>query len=117
MAQKIFNIEMARGDTLAKGFILARSGQPVPENFDDVFFTVKKYYSDHDFVLQKRMSTGGIVYDGEWHYTMFIDPEDTNNLAFGDYDCDFEFKRDGYKKTFYGKFKLNKEVTHYYNEE
>lgn len=116
MAQKMLQIEMVRGDTLEKGFILQKNGQPSTDVFDDVFFTVKKYHTDHDFVLQKRMSTGGIVDDGQGHYTMFIDPEDTNELSFGDYDCDIEFKREGYKRTFYGKFKLQKEVTHFYNE-
>lgn len=117
MANEVrIKIEMARGDTLQKGFILKRNGDPVDDVFDDVYFTVKKYHTDHDYVLQKRMSNGGIVNDGNGHYTIFIDPEDTNELSFGDYDCDIEFKREGYKRTFYGKFKLAKEVTHAYNE-
>lgn len=110
-------IQMARGDSLEKGFILKQGTTPSTDVFDDVFFTVKKYHTDRDFVLQKRMSTGGIVSDGNGHYTLFIDPEDTNGLGFGSYDCDIEFMRSGYKRTFYGKFKLDKEVTHYYNEE
>ena len=117
MAQsKTFQIEFARGDSFQKGVVLKIGSEPVTDTFEDVYFTVKKYHTDHDFVLQKRMTTGAITYDGDGHYTLYIDPEDTNELAFGDYDCDFEFRREGYKRTFYGKFKLAKEVTHVYNE-
>lgn len=117
MAQEVkIRIEMARGDTLEKGFVLQLGGQPCTDVFDDVYFTVKRYHTDHDFIFQKRLSTAGIVSDGQGHYTMFIDPEDTNEMQFGEYDCDIEFKREGYKRTFYGKFRLAKEVTHYYNE-
>ena len=111
-------IEFARGDTYERGFILKskQTGQPITEIFDDVYFTVKKKHTDHDFVLQKRMSEGGIVYDGEGHYTLYIEPEDTDNLLFEEYDCDIEVKNAGHKRTFYGKLKLTKEVTHEYNE-
>lgn len=117
MTQKVFLIEFPRGDSYQKGILLKRDGLPVSETFDDVYFTVKKNHTDYDFVLQKRMSTGGIIYDGDGHYTIFIDPEDTNELPFGDYECDIEVRRSGYKRTFFGKFKMAKEVTHYYNEE
>lgn len=119
MAQEAkFVCEFARGDSYLKGVQLMQSGQPAEETFDDVYFTVKKYYTDTDFVFQKRMSTGGIVDDGDGHYTLSIDPDDTNNMAFGDYDCDFEFRKtdDDFKRTFYGKLKLTKEVTHVNNE-
>lgn len=116
MAAGAIQIEFARGDSYQKGLLLKRGGEPVTDTFEDVYFTVKKSYSEHEFILQKRMSTGGIVYDGNGHYTMFIEPDDTNGLSFGDYDCDFEFRASGYKRTFYGKLKLTKEVTHYYNE-
>lgn len=109
-------IEFARGDSYQRGFILKRNSQPVVEDFDDVYFTVKKRHTDRDFVLQKRMTTGGIVNDGNGHYTLFIQPEDTNGLSFGDYDFDIEVKDGDYKRTFYGVLKLTKEVTHQYNE-
>lgn len=112
----MIKIEFARGDSYQKGFILKRSGQPVTEVFDDIYFTVKKFCTDHDYLFQKRMSTGGIVDDGDGHYTLFIEPEDTNELSFGDYDCDIEVKRTGYKRTFQGKLTLTKETTHIYNE-
>lgn len=110
-------IEFARGDSFEKGFILKDGSTPCTEVFDEVYFTVKKSHEDKDFLFQKRLSTGGIVKDEQaGHYTLFIEPEDTNPLDFGEYDCDIEFKKTGYKKTFYGRMKLAKEVTHYYNE-
>ena len=111
-----FIIEFPRGDSYQKGILLKRNGVPIEDTFDEVYFTVKKKHQDYDVCFQKRMSTGGIVSDGNGHYTIFIQPEDSNQLDFGDYDCDIELKRADYKRTFYGKLKLTKEVTHYYNE-
>ena len=112
-------LEFARGDSYDKGIIFKDkdSGRVISTEFDEVYFTVKKSAGEHDYLFQKKKSEGGIVYDGEGHYTLHIDPEDTNQLMFGDYDCDIEVKNnDGYKKTFYGTLKLTKEVTHQYNE-
>lgn len=111
-------LEFARGDSYERGFILkdATTKQPILTEWDEVYFTVKKLSTDHDFLFQKRMTTGGIVYDGEGHYTLFILPSDTNSMAFGEYDCDIELKKDNYKRTFYGTLRLMKEVTHAYNE-
>lgn len=112
-------IEFARGDSYERGFILKdkTTKQIVTELFDEVYFTVKKTWTETEYKFQKRMTTGGIVYDGDGHYTLYIRPEDTNELQFGEYDCDFEFVRNnGYKRTFAGKLKLTKEVTHQNNE-
>ena len=112
-------IEFARGDSYERGFVLKdkSTGRVITDTFDEVYMTVKKMWTDHEFCFQKRMTTGGIVYDGEGHYSLYIEPEDTNMLEFGEYDFDFEFKRDsGYKRTFYGKLRLLKEVTHQNNE-
>lgn len=111
-----FTIEFPRGDSKQKGFNLKLNGEPVETIFDEVYFTVKKYFSDAEFVFQKKKSEGGIVYDGEGHYTLYINPEDTNGLPFGDYDCDLEFVVDGDKTTYFGKLKLGKETTHANNE-
>ncbi len=113
----MMQIEFARGDSYQRGFIVKRGGPPVAEAFDHVYFTVKKFYADHDYIFQKNYDNGGITYDGGGHYTIIIEPEDTNELAFGEYDFDIELKNDdGYKRTFSGKLKLAKETTHYYNE-
>ena len=113
------HIEFARGDSYDRGFIIRdqTTGEPITDTFDEVYFTVKKYHTDAEFLFQKRMTTGGISSDGGGHYTLFIDPVDTNGLAFGDYDCDIELRSgENYKRTFYGTLKLTKEVTHQNNE-
>lgn len=112
------NITFPRGDSYVRGFVLkdSRTGEPITDAFEEVYFTVKKLWSSTEYQLQKRMSTGGIVSDGDGHYTLFISPEDTNEMKFGDYDCDLEFVKPGYKKTFCGRLKLDKEVTHQSNE-
>lgn len=111
-------IEFARGDNYDRGFLIKdrSTGQTVTEPYDEIYFTVKRNAVEHDFLFQKRLSTGGIVSDGEGHYTLHISPEDTNNLSFGEYDCDIEVMKNGSKKTFYGQLKLCREVTHQYNE-
>ena len=113
----MMQIEFARGDSYQLGFVATRNGEPVTDEFDHVYFTVKKCYADHDFLFQKTVANGGIVYDGEGHYTLNIAPEDTNGMEFGDYDFDIEVRNnDGYKRTFSGKLTLSKETTHWYNE-
>lgn len=109
-------IEFARGDTYQKGFVLKQNGETVTDSFTEIYFTVKENYQDSDAVFQKKMTESGIVDDGDGHYTLYIFPTDTNGLAFGEYDCDFEFVGEGYKKTFYGKLHLMPEVTHVSNE-
>lgn len=109
-------IEFARGDTYQKGFLLKRNGQVVTDTFTNIYFTVKQNYEETDYVFQKKMSTGGISNDGNGHYTLYIEPSDTNGLSFGEYDFDIEFVGTGYKRTFAGILKLAKEVTHQSNE-
>ena len=99
----MMQIEFARGDSYQRGFIVKRNDQTVAQVFDHVYFTVKKFYADHDYLFQKTLDNEGIVYDGNGHYTLTIDPEDTDGLAFGEYDFDIELKDDnGYKRTFSG---------------
>ena len=109
-------IEFPRGDTYQKGFLLKENGQIVTDTFSNIYFTVKQNYEESDYVFQKKLSTNGIVSNGSGHYTLYIEPSDTNGLPFGEYDFDFEFVADGYKKTFAGVLKLTKEVTHQSNE-
>jgi hypothetical protein len=112
-------IVFARGDSFEKGFLLKnkKTGQPITENYDEIYFTVKKYHTDHEYLFQKRMTTGGIQSDGDGHYTLFILPEDTNGLSFGKYDIDIELRKgELYKRTFSGTMELTKEVTHQNNE-
>ena len=121
MASKVqFKIAFARGDSYDKGFILKSqaTGEPVTDEFDEVYFTVKKYSTDQDYLFQKKMTDGGIYTEWDGKFTVYIAPEDTDNLSFGEYDCDMEFVSvdDEFKRTFYGKLELTKEVTYASNE-
>ena len=111
-------IEFARGDSYVKGFHMEQGETTVTEPFEEIYFTVKNSYEDRNYIFQKRLSTGGITSDGDGHYTLYIEPEDTNSMKFGDYDCDFEFLRNEgtYKRTFMVRMKLTKEVTYASNE-
>lgn len=112
-------ISFARGDSYEKGFVLRdkRTKDFIITDFDEVYFTVKKRYTDKEPVLQKRMSENGIVNDGLGHYTVFIKPEDTEGLPFGEYDFDISLKKDeNFVRTFVGTLELTKEVTHKSNE-
>lgn len=113
-------LEFARGDSYEKGFVLQdhKTGERITEQFDEVYFTVKRNSNDPQPLLQKRMTTGGIENDGDGHYTIFILPDDTNKMGFGTYDCDIEFVKgeNEFKKTFVGTLTLGKEVTHKANE-
>ena len=111
-------IEFARGDSYERGLTLRnkQTQQPITETYDEVYFTAKKLYTDKEARFQKRMTEGGIVNDGPGHYVLYIYPEDTDGLPFGEYDFDFEFVKDRYKKTFSGTLTLLKETTHANNE-
>ena len=113
------DISFARGDSYNQGFLLtARStGEPITETFDEIYFTVKKRYTDKNVVLQKTMTGGGIVSDGDGHYTLTLLPSDTETLQFGEYDFDIELDKGGnFVKTFSGKFNLLQETTHVGNK-
>jgi len=111
-------IIMARGDLEQKTILLkTKAGQTYTTEPDEIYFTVKKYADDHDYLFQKRLTDGGILYVETGKYTFNIEPEDTNGLSFGEYAMDIEIVKEGViKKTFLGKLTLAREVTHYYNE-
>ena len=109
-------ITMARGDSFEKGVVKKRNDQPDTTAFDEVYFTVKKRFTDREPMFQKTLENGGISSDGNGHYTLFIRPADTDGLGFGEYVFDFEFVKDYYKRTFKGKLILTEEATHVNNE-
>lgn len=113
------DIEFARGDSFSQGFqlVVKQSGEPVVEEFDEVYFTVKRKYTDKDFVMQKTLTGGGITSDGNGHYTLTLLPADTETMPFGTYDFDLEFDIGGdFVKTFSGTITLLKEITHIANK-
>ena len=106
---------MARGDIKAIGFSV-KLGEETQTEFDDVYFTVKRKFTDRDVKIQKSLRDGSITNDNG-HFTFMINPGDTDPLDFGDYDFDIEIIRlPSIKKTFTGIFSLTKEVTHSINE-
>lgn len=112
-------IRFARGDSYDQGFQIKRANEnQMIDGFDEIYFTVKRKYSDKNYLFQKTLSGGGIDNDGDGHYTIRFYPSDTSNLFFGEYDFDIELVlgEDNYKKTFTGKLYLDPEVTHADNE-
>lgn len=113
---------MPRGDIrLVRFQVIDENGDISQIDFDEIYFTVKKRYSDTNFLFQKRLSTGGIVKIDTGDYQIRIAPEDTDGLAINRtgecYDFDIELNFEGQvKQTFAGDFVLTKEVTHAGNE-
>lgn len=114
----MMTIEMARGDLESRTFRVNGSNRsPFTDEFDEIYFTVKKFFNDKNYKFQKRLSDGGIVSMGDGVYQFTIMPEDTDGLEFGDYDFDIELVIEGeIKKTYLGVLHLGKEVTHHNNE-
>lgn len=111
-------IRMARGDIITKSFTIKNADKTAySETPDEIYLTVKKNYTDHEFLFQKRLSNGTIANIDTGKYQFTIQPEDTNGLFFGEYDFDIEIvKAPNLKKTFSGRLFLEKETTHANNE-
>lgn len=111
-------IEMARGDLFVLPFALFIDNVQSDMELDNIYFTVKKRYTDKKALIQKKLSDNTITSDGQGSYVITIDPEDTEDMEFGSYEFDIEVvKLPSIKKTFIGTLELTKEVTHHYNEE
>lgn len=111
-------ISMVRGDLEAIPFELELDGDVIAECMDYVYFSVKKRFTDPDCLIQKKLSDGGILWDGNGTYTIIINPEDTERLCFGSYVCDIQAEKSpGIKQTIRGTFELEPEVTHRENED
>ncbi len=111
-------ISMPRGDMRSVSFSVQDPGQAVfADEFDDIYFTVKKQIKDKTYCFQKRLSSGDIVKTEDGTYEFTIMPEDTDNMCFGEYMFDIELVIVGeLKQTFVGKFILTAEVTFAENE-
>lgn len=113
---------MPRGDIkLVRFQVNDEDGSLCDIEFDEIYFTVKKQYSDANYLFQKRLSTGGIVKVDTGDYQIKIEPEDTDGLQINKngewYDFDIQLNYlDQIKQTFVGEFVLTKEVTHASNE-
>lgn len=115
-------ISMPRGDIRIIPFtITSPDGEISDIDFTEIYFTVKRKYSDSEYCFQKRLSSGGIVKNDVGYYQIKIMPEDTEGMTinksgeFYDFDIQLVY-RDEIKETTCGEFVLTKEVTHKNNE-
>lgn len=114
-------ISMPRGDIHYVEFTVTADEEFSDINYDEIYFTVKKKYTDKEYLFQKKLSTGGITKIDDGKYRIKINPQDTNNLAVNKsgewYDCDIQVQySDIIKSTTVGEFVLTKEVTDSGNE-
>lgn len=118
MANGTLSISMPRGDMRMISFSVTNESGETPEvDITDIFFTVKKTFSDKSFLFQKRLSSGDIEKSDEDDVYFFtIEPEDTDDLKFGDYVFDIELVGPELKDTTTGVLSLTYESTHAANE-
>ena len=113
---------MPRGDIkLVRFQVMDEDGNISEVDFDEIYFTVKKRYSDTNYLIQKSLTEGGIIKIDTGDYQLRIEPKDTDSLPINrvgeSYDFDIELIfEDQIKQTFAGEFVLTKEVTHAANE-
>jgi hypothetical protein len=119
----ILKIVMPRGDVRPLQFdVLEADGETMTDiEFDDIYFTVKKNFTDRDFKFQKKLSDGTITKDDDGHYHTFIDSTDTDILPFGEYVFDIELKKSNasvpdIKQTTVGRLIITEESTYARNE-
>lgn len=111
-------ITMPRGDIQTVIFTLTdpMTGEAPVIELTDIYFTVKKTWDDQEYIFQKSFSAGDIELVSGSTYQFVIDAEDTDGLAYGQYNCDIELVGPGLKQTFAGNLKLTYEATHAENE-
>lgn len=111
-------IKMPRGDIRDIKFNIIDSNETViPTDFDEIYATFKRGYSDKEVLFQKRLTNGTITKDSSNYYHFTIEPNETNNLAYGEYVFDIEILKENLiKQTFVGEFILTDEVTFAINE-
>lgn len=113
----MLNITMPRGDIRNVKFTINDSTGVIHEQFDEVYFTCKRGFTQRDFIFQKKLSDGSITFDTEGYYHLAIEPDDTNLLTYGEYVFDIQIGvGTTLKQTTTGKLKLTEEVTFENNE-
>ena len=73
-------ITLTRGDTARIDLTLSKDGESYDYSADTVVFSVKKTTSTPTYIMQKTV-TDGVIY---------IAPDDTENLSYGDYVYDVQ---------------------------
>ena len=101
------NMSMIRGDTLA--FAVEIAG--LEQNLEVAKFSCKKNYSSRDYAFQKTLNDG-ITKICDDKYRVRVAPEDTADLAIGDYVYDLEIRVNGDVYTIMkGRLRLIEDVT------
>ncbi len=109
-------IKQTRGDT--RGYRFTRkdaNGQTITAVPKALYFTVKSSFRTPGFIFQKTIEDMTQDENGAWHFR--VEPEDTNNLCYGEYVYDVEVIHAGIKTTISkGKFVVTEESTWAINE-
>lgn len=112
---KQLDITIPKCDYLAIPFSYIRNGQNVALGATDlIFFSVKKYSSDENYIFQKTLEDG-ITFDAEnTKYLIEINYEDTKELKINDkliYDITIYYNGDKPVQKVAGELKIGLKVT------
>lgn len=81
-------ISLNRGTTLnLKAQRKDENGEPILTRAEEIYFTVKKRWTDKTPIFQKSLAD--MTFDAEGYYHFTITPEDTEGVAYGKYVWDF----------------------------
>ena len=111
-------ISMPRGDIYPVRFQIYETETEITHiDFTQIYMTCKKCAKDITPLFQKSLSSGTIEKLADGDYQFRIEPEDTNNLPFGEYVFDIELiYEDQIKQTIFGTLRLCEEATYAVNE-
>lgn len=109
-------MKIVRGDTKELCFRrMTKEGEPILEQADAVYFTVKRPSLPDEFEFQKTLAD--MTFDADGYYHFRIEPADTDGLKFMEYKYDIQITKDDRKKTIArGNLEVLEEVTFVANE-
>lgn len=112
---KSINFEITRGDTVPFKFRRENDAGDVITTLPiNLWFTVKASANSSIALIQKRLSNGSILHDGEYyHFTLL--PADTDMLEIGQtyrYDIEVKTATAGIRTIAKGGLTITEEVTH-----
>lgn len=116
---KSINFEITRGDTVPFKFRRENdAGDAITTLPINLWFTVKASANSSVVLIQKRLSNGSIIHDGEYyHFTLL--PADTDMLEIGQtyrYDIEVKTATAGIRTIAKGGLTITEEVTHAVDE-
>lgn len=117
---KHVHIEIVRGDTEKIKICRSKAKEEkeiIKEKVDNLFFSVKENDVTREVLFQKKLSDNTITYTEDGYYHVVINPEDTDNLAYGTYFFDIErIIGNDVKTPVVGELEITSEITHHENE-